>query len=370
MARRKKGMGGLQFRGGVWIIDKRIRGRRVCESCGTSDRQEAEEILARRIEEIRQAEIFGVRPKRTWKQAATKYLNEKEKASLAKDAWALQRIDPFIGSLPIDNVHIGTLRPYIEHARRQGLKNRTINMPLEVVRHVLNLAEGEWLDEHGLTWLRTAPKIRLLPRNDAREPYPISWEEQDTLFRELPVHLRRMAYFVVNTGTRDSEVCGLRWQWEYPVPELGTSVFVIPKEHVKNRQDKVLVLNWTAKQVLDEVRCDHPIWVFTYKGAPLTTMNSTAWKAARKRAGLENVRIHDLRHTFGRRLRAAGVSFEDRQDLLGHKSNRITTHYSMPELESLLASVNAICGENSRKSHVSFMLRKNIPLRVVSNRAG
>jgi len=38
--------------------------------------------------------------------------------------------------------------------------------------------------------------------------------------------------------------------------------------------------------------------------------------------------VHDLKHTFGRRLRAAGVSFEDRQDLLGHRSGRITTHYS------------------------------------------
>jgi len=37
-------------------------------------------------------------------------------------------------------------------------------------------------------------------------------------------------------------------------------------------------------------------------------------------------RVHDLRHTFGRRLRAAGVGLEDREDLLGHKSNRITTH--------------------------------------------
>jgi integrase len=42
--------------------------------------------------------------------------------------------------------------------------------------------------------------------------------------------------------------------------------------------------------------------------------------------GFRKVRVHDLKHTFGRRLRAAGVSFEDRQDLLGHKSGRITTH--------------------------------------------
>ena len=53
--------------------------------------------------------------------------------------------------------------------------------------------------------------------------------------------------------------------------------------------------------------------------------------------------MHDLRHTFGHRLRAAGVSLEDRQDLLGHKSARITTHYSAPDLIRLLDAVNMLC---------------------------
>ncbi len=52
----------------------------------------------------------------------------------------------------------------------------------------------------------------------------------------------------------------------------------------------------------------------------------------------------DIRtHTFGRRLRAAGVSFEDRQDLLGHKNGRITTHYSNAELNNLIQAANKVC---------------------------
>jgi integrase len=65
-------------------------------------------------------------------------------------------------------------------------------------------------------------------------------------------------------------------------------------------------------------------------------MLNSAWKRARKRAVLDQVRVHDLKYTFGRRLRAAGVSFEDRQDLLGHRSGRITTHYSAAELGKLI----------------------------------
>ena len=60
--------------------------------------------------------------------------------------------------------------------------------------------------------------------------------------------------------------------------------------------------------------------------------------SARRRAGIPQVRVHDLKHAFGRRLRAAGVSFEDRQDLLGHVSGRIATHYSAAELTRLFES--------------------------------
>jgi hypothetical protein len=56
---------------------------------------------------------------------------------------------------------------------------------------------------------------------------------------------------------------------------------------------------------------------------PIETMNNTAWQSARRRADLVQVRVHDLKPSAGG---YAGVSFEDRQDFLGHKSGRITTH--------------------------------------------
>ncbi len=85
---------------------------------------------------------------------------------------------------------------------------------------------------------------------------------------------------------------------------------------------------------------------------------------------LELVRIHDVKHTYGRRLRSAGVSFEDLQDLLGHKSGRITTHYSAPELINLVQASERDCVKERHKSDTIVMLRKKNPLRVVYNRAG
>ncbi|MBM3300977.1 MAG: tyrosine-type recombinase/integrase, partial [Deltaproteobacteria bacterium] len=339
---------------------------RIRESCGTGDLTEAQRYLVFRAEQIRNAAVYGIRPRRTFKEAATKYLHESSKRSLDKDAWCLKRIDPFIGDLYLENVHMGTVRPYIDHGRKMGWKARTINMPLEVVRHILNLAAGEWLDENGLTWLQAAPKIRLLPRSDARSPYPLTWPEQERLFGLLPPHLLRMSLFAVNTGLRNLEVCGLRWEDEIEIPELETSVFIIPGDRVKNNEDRLVVLNSIARRVIEEVRGQDPVWVFTYKRRPVRSMYNTAWKDARVKADLPFVRVHDLKHTYGRRLRAAGVSFEDRQDLLGHKSSRITTHYSAPELINLIQASERVCARQRHKNDTMVILRqKTSHLRAV-----
>jgi integrase len=82
-------------------------------------------------------------------------------------------------------------------------------------------------------------------------------------------------------------------------------------------------------------------------------MNNTAWQNARKKAaelyedvikrvcptGFRTLHVHDLRHTAGRRLRAAGVGLETRRAILGHANGDITTHYSAAEVAELIAAV-------------------------------
>ena len=126
--------------------------------------EEAERYLVRRLEQIRQASVYGIRPKRTFQEAATKYLMEHQhKASLHVDAGNIKALDKFIGGLSLDGIHMGTLQPYVGARRKEGVKARTINHGLQIVRRILNLAASEWLDEYGLTWIAVAPKIRLFP---------------------------------------------------------------------------------------------------------------------------------------------------------------------------------------------------------------
>lgn len=357
---------GLQKRGSVWCIDKKVFGRRLCESTGTDNLEEAEKYLARRLEEIRLATVYGVRPKRTFKEAATKFLMENQhKRSISDDAGRLREVVKYIGDLPIEAIHIGSLQSFIEGRRKDEVSTRTINHGLMIVRRILNLAASEWMDEFGLTWLNSAPKIKLLPEPDLRKPYPLSWDEQHKLFQQLPEHLKNMALFAVNTGCRDREICELRWDWEIQIPELShIIVFIVPGELVKNGEERLIVCNETVREVIEGERGKHPTHVFSFKGRPLSRMLSTGWRQAREKAKLPEVRVHDLKHTFGRRLRAAGVSFEDRQDLLGHRSGRITTHYSSAELQSLYQAANKIC--ENRKSGVILTLLRNPKSRPAS----
>ena len=74
-----------------------------------------------------------------------KFLTENQhKRSRRMDALMVKALDPFIGDLPLESVHIGTLQPYIEKRRKDLVSPRTINYGLQVTRRILKLAATEW----------------------------------------------------------------------------------------------------------------------------------------------------------------------------------------------------------------------------------
>jgi integrase len=377
----KKKNPGLYKRNGIWHIRKTIYGGTIQESTGTGDLTKAEEHLIYRIEQIRQQVCFGARKPCTFREAVVRYLEDKAregKATIKVDKSRFRGMDKFVSHLHLDEIHMGTLEPLISDMKKRGVKNQTLNHTLKLIRQVLRLASAEWIDENGNTWLHAAPPIKLFDLRDARKPYPLGWEEEERLLAVMPEHIRRMAQFAINTGCREAEIVNLRWEWEYEVAELSTTVFIIPawvqgkdgrlKGMVKNRTDRLVVLNETAKKVIEMCRGQHLTHVFSYRGKSITKIYNSAWKNNRSRAGLDQVRVHDLKHTFGFRLRSAGVSFEDRQDLLGHRSNRITTHYSSAELSDLIEAANKVCSNKTGKPKLTFRpMMKKEPLLGFTN---
>lgn len=97
------------------------------------------------------------------------------------------------------------------------------------------------------------------------------------------------------------QICRLRWDWELPIPELDTSVLVLPVPITKASAERVVVLNSVARRIIDSRRRKHEKYVFSYRGRRLSKLHSSAWKPAWRNAGLPVERdirkgVHNLRH--------------------------------------------------------------------------
>lgn len=169
-----------------------------------------------------------------------------------------------------------------------------------------------------------------------------------------------MALFIVSTESRDAEACSLQSASELKVYQLETFALVVLGPFVKKGDERLVILNDTAKSVVDALREKDPKHVFAYKGKPIKRMLNSAWYRARKKVDLSQVHVHDLKHSFGRRLRAACVSFEDRQDLLGHRTGRMTTHRSAAKLSKLIEAANSVCERDGDMREFAVLRRLNV----------
>ncbi len=137
----------------------------------------------------------------------------------------------------------------------------------------------------------------------------------------------------------------------------------MPGELVKNGEDRLVVLNSVARAVVNRQRDKHREYVFTYKyrsgNQPVERMNTKAWRRARDVTMLSQVMVQDLKHTFGRRLRAAVIGVETRMVLLGHTNKQITTHYSAVEIGELVEASERVSFERGSTPALTLLRTPN-----------
>ena len=113
----------------IWHIDKMVNGRRINRSTGTNNHIEAQQVLARLIDEARQAAIFGVRTKRRFSQAIERYIDENQHLASINDNTAhLMLIMSVIGDLYLHEIHDESVRAFIDARKRDGRKSKTVNI--------------------------------------------------------------------------------------------------------------------------------------------------------------------------------------------------------------------------------------------------
>jgi integrase len=140
------------------------------------------------------------------------------------------------------------------------------------------------------------------------------------------------------TGSRKSEVLTAEWS----MFDLDQGLWTKPSSHTKEKRIEHVPLSAQALEVLAKMKeqSDGTSFLFPgLNGQPRTTLR-LAWSQICKAAGLENVRVHDLRHSYASYLVSNGVSLHVVGKLLGHSQAQTTQRYAHVAHQSLRDASN------------------------------
>lgn len=306
-------------------------------SSETANKKYAQQLHDKLKAERWEVDHLDIRPKHTWDEAVSRFLKETaHKRTQAWDVAMLKWFHPHLGGKDLKDIN-KTLIDHIREVRSSGVAAGTTNRYMALVRAILRKACFDW------EWVDRVPKVGQL-RDKGGRIRSLTREEFANLLAQLPQHLRDMAIFSVATGLRQSNVTRLQWK---QVSIERRHLWVSADQH-KNGKAHAVPLNDAALHVLERRKGDHPTFVFTYEGNPIVQVNTKAWRNALLRAGIDDFRWHDLRHTFATWHREAGTPTHELQRLGGWKTLEMVERYAHVAPEGLQVAAfrldNALSG--------------------------
>jgi integrase len=223
--------------------------------------------------------------------------------------------------------------------RREKLRSvGSVNREFRLLSRILRLAvdSGDAVDN-------PCRKVRILKGEQHRTRYLLPDEEERlmSVLDDRRAPLRDMVVLAINTGLRVGEVLKLKTEHV----DFHRDVLYI--KGTKTDEDREVPLNDVTRQLLtglvdrsQESDNEH-VFINPRTGARYVTIK-TAWGNACRRAGIKDLRFHDLRHTFGTRAADAGVPLNAIRDVMGHKSTAMTERYAHATDEGKRRAVEAL----------------------------
>jgi integrase len=330
----------------VFIFRYRHRGQQKTFTIGSTTaltasqaRQEAKKIagdVARGIDpnaakqEGRSIPLF--------REIAADHLKTAQKKSLEDDESKIERVlVPKIGNRPIDSITTQDIRRLLKSLSDKGLTPATVNR----YRALLSVLFQRAI-ESGCKITNPVSPIKPLPENNARDRF-LNEDECRRLIAALddePENSARCITMMLATGARRGNVMAMEWA----DVDLDRSIWTIPV--TKNGKKLRVPLNDMALSILEEQRKNRELgnpYVFPglREGKPLTTVQQT-WKRAIEKAGIANIRLHDLRHTFASHAVLNGTDLYTVSKLLGHHSPTMSARYAHLTDDALRKASNSV----------------------------
>ncbi len=337
--------GRAKCKAGTWYVDYYVNGRRRRETA--PNKAMAEDLLSKRKIQIKENKYFDIRKDchLTFRELGEKYLGHCElagKKSWEKtDAIWLKHLTDYFGDMPVSEISSEDVEAYkqkrlkdVRVSKKLKIEMRpkpaTINHELSCMRAVFNKAIHEWRNpENKKTPLFAGPnpaarfkRLREVPRSCF-----LTKGELIKLLQVSSLDLRNYIFVAVNTGMRKGEMQGM-------TPEnvkLDMNYVFLPE--TKNGEVRYVPINETVKSILKGP------FDFSYNPRK-------AFATALRRAGINDLHFHDLRHTFASYLAHLGVDLYTIAVLLGHKTKggmySITARYTHLQQDHLLAAVRKL----------------------------
>lgn len=319
-------------------------GKRIRQSAGTENKQQAQELHDRLKAQAWRVKNVGEKEQHSWQEAVVRWLSEKtHKRTLKNDRDIFIYLNDFLGGKQLDEIDKRLIDEIRQKKLSTGVSNGTVNRILALIRAVLNTAKDEW------EWLDTVPTVKSLPENASRIRW-LTHGEVEKILKELPEHLSAMMRFTLATGLRETNVTGLEWSQI----DMQKRCAWIHADQAKGKKSISVPLNDDAMTILRLQIKKNEKFVFTYKGEPVTRANNHAWRKALKRAGIENFRWHDLRHTWASWHVQNGTPLNVLKELGGWADLTMVLRYAHLSSEHLASYAN-----NSKHGGILAHLQKS-----------
>ncbi len=301
----------------------------------------AEALLAERKKQIKLGQLDEIRADiPTLPDFAKEYLHYvkdvKKKRSWKKDEVTLRHMIDFFGNKKLSQISPKDLDDYKLHMLNNGYKPASVNRELACLKYLYNLAirrkrffsanpvsEVEYLDEgEGITRILTHA-------------------EEEQLISNSPPLLASIIFIALNTAMRKMEILSLKWDYI----DLEKNFITLPQTNTKAKKTRVIPINSLVRTVFLElkIKSDGSSYVFPSesKNGHISWITHSFGSSC-KRAKIENLRFHDLRHTCATRMLEAGADIVSVSKILGHSDINLTIKRYIHLEESLKSAVERL----------------------------
>lgn len=323
-------------------------GERIRRSLKTTNKKHAQELYDKlKSESWRVSQRLDNTPNYAFEEACVRWIKEKyDKKSLDDDKTKISYFIDFFSGMNVSEITTEKITDAVDklynrkHRQRWEMQRerltrlgksvpeyqpepvsaQTRHSYLSFMRGLLNACR-RW------GWLKVVPHINTKQPPNKRIRW-ITPDEVAALFRELPENFKPFFLFALSTGLRRSNIINLEWSQV----DLEQRIAWIHPDQFKSKKAVGFPLNDTAYQAIISQQGKHNKYIFVreYKGqfVKFRVDDNTAWRNALTRAGIEDFRFHDLRHTWASWLVQSDVPKSIVKDLGGWESMQMVERYA------------------------------------------